>query len=161
MWDFLDKMDKNLLYRYAETLSGVTRFFLATDSEIGEHYQREQKKRICLYLIWFVYRYVLQCERLEQTIPYQTEEILKKYKLFSMLINKNIFLCNEEILFYKLEDIAIILEILYGKYSLWEQFDCFIRNTKGVRRSRCMEAKKKYQELYQTICERQSGECDE
>ena len=144
MWDFLDVMDKNLLYRYAEALNGNIKFFRVIDYEIDRKEQAEQRKRTALYLIWFTYRYVLQCKTLEETIPYQDEKTLKRFRLFSMIKNSNIFICNfcnNEICFRKPEDISMILEILYNRYDLREQFDCFIRGTSGVRRKRCIEAK--------------------
>ena len=158
MWDFLDVMDKNLLYKYADLLSGKSGRFNFFDNDIQKEEKEEQKKSKVYYLIWIVYRYALQCRTYEETIPYQNEETLKKYRLHSWIINEYIFLCNGEICFRKTEDIAIILEILYNRYDLWQQFDCVIRNTGGVRRKRCMEAKEKYQRMYSMM---KSGEYDE
>lgn len=150
MWDYLDKMNHNLLYKYAAVLSGKRRHFKIADGEKDVSVNAEEKKKNACYLIWFVYRYILQCRTLEETIPYQNEEILKKYKLSSYFVNDAVFICNDEIhLRKKSGDIAIILEILYGRYTLWEQFDCFIRNTKGIRQKRCIKAKEKYWNMYQ------------
>lgn len=166
MWDYLDKMNHNLLYKYAAVLSGKRRTFYSKNAEKDESVNAEEKKKNVCYLIWFVYRYILQCRTLEETIPYQNEEILKKYKLSSFFINNAVFICNDEIYFRKKkEDIAIILEILYGRYTLWEQFDCFIRNTTGVRRKRCIAAKEKYWNIYQDYLKkeekRKEGRTDE
>ena len=152
MWDFLDVMDKNLLYRYAESLSKGQFFKIDFPPDAGEGKKEEYRKQLVLYLIWFTYRYTLKCKTLEETVPYQNKEILKKYKLLSFITNTAVFLCNGEICFRKAEDISMILEILYNRYGLWEQFDCFIRNTSGIRRKRCIEAKEKYQKLYEKIC---------
>ena len=43
MWDFLDVMDKNLLYRYAEALNGNIKFFRVIDYEIDRKEQAEQR----------------------------------------------------------------------------------------------------------------------
>lgn len=167
MWDYLDKMNHNLLYKYADVISGKRRHFHNTDSEKDASFNAEEKKKNACYLIWFVYRYILQCKTLEETVPYQNEEILKKYKLTSFFINDAIFICNDDIHFRKkTEDIAIILEILYGRYTLWEQFDCFIRNTAGIRQTRCKKAKEKYWNMYQEYLKkeeirRKEGETDE
>jgi len=149
MWDYLDKMNHNLLYKYAAVLSGKKRHFYNTDSEKDASVNAEEKKKNVCYLIWFVYRYILQCRTLEETLPYQNEEILRKYKLFWLIKHEAVFICNDEICLRKPEDIAVILEILYGRYTLWEQFDCFIRNTTGIRQKRCIKAKEKYWNMYQ------------
>ncbi len=156
MWDFLDVMDKNLLYKYMELLSGKKNHIYGVDYHVSKEMQQEQRKQTACYLIWFTYRYVLNCKTLEETVPYQNKEILKKYKLLSFITNTAVFLCNDEICFRKPEDITMILEILYNRYDLWEQFDCFIRNTEGIRRKRCVKAKEKYQEIYKKICKGES-----
>jgi len=157
MWDFLDKMDKNLLYRYMTLLSGKKGYLYATDKcNVSKEWQQEQRKQTACYLIWFTYRYILKCKTLQETVPYQNKETLKKFKLLSFFQNEAIFLCNDEICFRKVEDVSILLEIMYNKYDLWEQFDCFIRNTDGIRKKRCIEAKEKYQEIYKRICEGES-----
>lgn len=165
IWDYLDRMNHNLLYKYAAVLSGKKRHFYNTDAEKDVSVNAEEKKKNACYLIWFVYRYILQCETLEETVPYRNEDILKKYKLKSLLKHETVFICNDEIRFRKTEDIAIILEILYGRYTLWEQFDCFIRNTTGIRRKRCIAAKEKYWKMYQEYqlreAKRKEDETDE
>lgn len=158
MWDYLDKMNHNLLYKYADVLSEKKRHFYNKDSEKDISVNAEEKKKNVCYLIWFVYRYILQCRTLEETIPYQNQEILKKYHLHSLIKHESVFICNSEICFRKPEDIAIILEILYGRYTLWEQFDCFIRNTKGVRQKRCIVAKEKYWNIYQDYLKKEENE---
>ena len=161
MWDFLDVMDKNLLYTYADYISGKNQRLHVNSKDDSEAKQEENRKQVGLYLIWFTYRYILQCETLEETIPYQNEDILREYKLNNFFLRPAIFLCNGEICFRKPEDISMILEILYNRYDLWEQFDCFIRGTSGVRRKRCIEAKNKYQEMYRKIRIKFAGENDE
>lgn len=45
-----------------------------------------------------------------------------------------------EMRFWKVEDMAIILEILYYRYEFFEQMECFIRNTSNMRQARCKKA---------------------
>lgn len=149
MWDFLDVMNKNLLYKYADVLIKGQPFKFDYPANAGDDEKEEYKKQVTCWLIWFTYRYTLGCKTLEETIPYQNKETLKKYRLLSFITNTAIFLCNGEVCFRKPEDISMILEILYNRYGLWEQFDCVIRNTSGVRRKRCIEAKEKYMQLYE------------
>lgn len=102
------------------------------------------------YLIWFVYRYVLNCKTLDETKQYANEETLKKYHLKSYIVHNCLYIgANKDICFRKTEDIGIILEILYNRYGFFEQMECFIRNTKNVRQNRCRQAMEKYREMFE------------
>ncbi len=176
-WDFLDEMDFNLLYRYAEVIKAInerrgkqlhsTCNNLKTEAgdirekEIAEIKIAKDRKMRAWYLIWFVYRYVLKCETLEDTIPYQNEETLSEYRIKSYIQN-HIYLGADEdsialksgaivplikIWFRYVDDIGMILEILYNRYNFYEQFECFIRHTDKSRKKRAIEALEKYKEL--------------
>ena len=152
-------MDKNLLYEYAQLMAGRR-------SHIGDSFYKnqkdyeieamqpklaEQKRAKAYYLIWFVYRYILRRRTLEDTEPYANEETLRKYRLLSYVKHSLYLGLEQEIRFHKPEDIHIILEILYCRYNLIEQFDCFIRNTKKLRRRNCEEVKEKYRVILEEM----------
>ena len=159
-WAFLDKMDKNLLYIYANVLSGKAKQmrlveYHGTNAKKTEDNGEldEERRKNAYYLIWFVYRYILKCETYEQTIPYQTKETLRKYRLLSYVQNEILYIgmSDDKIKFRKVEDISMILEILYNRYSFMEQIDCFIRNTKKTRCSMCKQMKKRVEEKFAKI----------
>lgn len=155
-WSYLDVMDKNLLYMYAETLTkGGKHHGLYISSETGNEERddmlnAEAKRKSAFYIIWFVYRYVLNCETLEEAREYANVETLKKYRLVPLLERnqKRIYIgaygLNEIYLYnYKGGDLDIVLEILYKRYDFFEQLECFLRKTEGTARTlrfRCMEA---------------------
>lgn len=154
MWKFLEIVDKNLLYNYAQVIDGSMKQLQDSKSHRGGLSESEelmiaqQRRDNAYYLIWFVYRYVLQCKTLEDTIPYANEETLKKYRLNSYIINNYLYVgIDKDICFRKSEDINIILEILYNRYGFFEQMECFIRHTSNIRRKRCIQAMEKYKEI--------------
>lgn len=158
-WNFLDKMDKNFLYAYAEDLfssnknsSNYMKFYTNAETEHQETqeilYDETKKKEAC-YIIWFVYRYVLGCETLEQALEYATTATFKKYKLQSILRHGgyvHIGLGSDKIGLYSEADISVILEIIYNRYDFFEELDCFLRHTEGnsngVRRKKAKNAMK-------------------
>lgn len=167
-WEYLDKMDKNLLYIYVKSLYkgscvSLSRQLFDLNNQIyedcpekNELYIAEKWKETGYYLIWFVYRYVLKCKTFEEAEMYATEEILKKYRLIPFFLRRRLYIGvygMNEIYLYKakkddMEDVKIVLEILYNRYDFFEQLECFIRrtsNTSGMSRSstrRCREAMK-------------------
>lgn len=159
MWDYLDKMDKNLLYEYATVLTGRKKsmqWFNRTEGEMSEDEQRRREvegRSNSLYLIWFVYRYVLGCDTLEKALSCNLEEVLTKYRLRILIEHKLLYLgIDKDIPLWKDEDVRIILMILYNRLGFWEQLDCFIENAGtgnriNIRQKRCMEAKRRYEGL--------------
>lgn len=158
MWDYLDDIDKNLLYIYAAVLAGEGKYMRLshnTEAETDTAEQDEEVKKKHFYLVWFVFRYVLGCETLEQALAFSDDEykaLLNKFKLnciidFHKGKQKLYIGINKDIPLYRIEDMRIILEILYNRYNLWEQLDCFIRNTKNMRQKRCIEVKERYQQM--------------
>lgn len=170
MWNYLDKVDKNLLYDYARFVSGEKRslkFFCRVedkesktdgekrihrykcDSE-DEQYKREKEERDkVFYIIWFVYRYILNCKTLEEAMQVPVEYVFKTYRLETLIRNRYCLYIgiDRDVMVYKESDMNIILEILYKRLGFWEQLDCFIEHTKGCRRTRCIEVKEKYKAL--------------
>lgn len=163
MWEYLDKMDKNLLYDYAQLFSSRKKnlcFFGRSDEELTEQevHQREvEAKDKTFYLIWFVYRYVLGCETLEEALQYDAKEVLDTYKLKALIgvsSSQNTLYVgiDKECMLRKYEDMPIVLEILYKRLNFWEQLDCFIENINtgkitSQRYKRCIEARERYREL--------------
>lgn len=159
MWNFLDEMDKNLLYTYAEVMSGKRKQIQSSKSyteDRSEHDEiriAEETRKRAYYLIWFVYRYVLNCETLDEAMKYADEETFRKFHLYSFSTsNSAIYIGTyKEICFRKAEDIPVILEILYNRYDFFEQLECFIRHTKNVRQTRCKQALENYRKMFAEI----------
>lgn len=161
MWEYLDVMDKNLLYIYARVLAGEGSCLRLTHNANSDEVtttaaQDEEIRKKFYYLIWFVFRYVLGCETLEQALAYSNDEyeqLLEKFALDRLFSERKkderrLYIgVNKDVSFYRIDDMRIILEILYNRYNLWEQLDCFIRNTKNMRQKRCIEAKARYQQM--------------
>lgn len=155
VWNYLDKMDKNLLYLYASKLvkNGHNQNLYVPSStgnaECDELLDAESRRKSAFYLIWFVYRWVLGCETLEQAELYANAETLKRFKLISLFghnqkrIYIGIYGINEIYLYdYKNGDLNIVLEILYNRYDVLEQLECYIRRTEGTLRKnrfRCIK----------------------
>lgn len=117
--------------------------FAGSLTEDKEYYRSEMQKRQGYYLMWFVYRHVLGCDTLEKAKEYATEEILRQYRLWNFIWNSKMYVGIKginEMRFWKVEDMAIILEILYYRYEFFEQMECFIRNTSNMRQARCKKA---------------------
>lgn len=163
MWDYLDEMNKNLLYTYAALLSCKSRRFeemhgrADRDEEMSEqeiHDKEVRDKNIGFYLVWFVYRYILNCKTLEEALAVPLSTALDEYKLKQIVVsNRRIYIgIDKDVQFYKPEDMPIILEILYKRLGFWEQLDLFIekggqKNYRTRRQTKCLEAKKRYMAL--------------
>lgn len=161
-WSYLDEMDKNLLYMYAAMLvkRGNHQLYIPSDTgneERNDMLDAEAKRKSAFYIIWFVYRYVLGCETLEQAEKYADVETLKRYRLTSLFEHnkRRIYIgaygLNEIYLYnYKGGDLNIVLEIIYKRYDYFEQLECFLRRTEGTARTlrfRCMEAMEQSAEM--------------
>lgn len=167
MWDYLDKMDKNLLYSYALLLASTSPRVCfqgmhtrkSSDEEVTEqetHEKEVQDRNIGFYLIWFVYRYILNCRTLDEALARPMDEALEKYRLKQIFISgsRRLYIgIDRDIQLYKPEDMPIILEILYKRLGFWEQLDLFIEKAggkngkKSIRQTRCLEAKNRYMAL--------------
>ena len=175
-WTFLDVEDYNLLYSFGEVLKkkGKQIRLIGENSSVGQEdlrgkeimevRQNKARKRRAYYLIWIVYRYILNCRTYADTEPYRNKEILDKYHLTayikniylghdedSLVLGNGIVVSLEKIKFRKPEDIDIILQILYGRLGFYEQFECFINVTherkEPVRQLRAEKAYKGYKDL--------------
>lgn len=155
MWTFLDKMNYNILYEYADVIAG-------TKSNLDLHSTDEdERQKKAYYIINFVYKYVLNCETLEEALSCTSDDLLKKYHLKHFLDHYYLYVGIGEYKrpFYRTSDMAMILEILYNRYDFWEQLDCFCRNTKNLRKRRCLEAIELYKVMYRRIeNDRQKGD---
>jgi len=159
MWEYLDSFNKNLIYSYVSCLTGETRIMEWSSDDEDSEKTDEMCCKNCFYLIWFLYRYVFGCETYEQACEYATEDVLKKYKLYSRLHNRMIYIgTNKELEFYKVEDMKIILEILYKRYALFQQIECFMKHTSGdvktLRYKRAAALKETYIKAYLRIREK-------
>lgn len=155
MWSFLDRVDKNLLYNYTQVLSGKKRRIYSADMEKTEeskYKHAEKAKYQILYLVWFVYRYVLECDTLEKALEYANEETLKKYRLYTSMLHGAVYFgIYNDISCRKAEDIVIVLEILYNRYDFFEQIECYIRHTQNLRQARAKEALKCYKDAAEQL----------
>ena len=144
MWDFLDKMNYNLLYSFADNIAGNTTYNMWNSKD-----EYEQKQNI-LYLIWFIYRYILGCETLEEALKLDGIAILSYFNLYTTCFTRGqIFLGGGElkICLSRKNDVQIILEILYNRYGFLEQLDCFYRhqkNKKDRRSEKCLMLREMY-----------------
>ena len=152
MWKYLDRFDGNILYSYAYD-EGFKNSFKNDEKSID--CVREENNRRIFYLIHFVYRYILGCRTYEETIPFQTQETIKKYNLEKFFFNPNksnnsrsggvpveLTIGNELIGFisftynsrkFHKRDLEVILKILYYRYNLPEQIDCYIQTTEEMK----------------------------
>lgn len=139
-------LNKNWLYNYAECISSNKRFRFAeikkdTSSLIEQERHKEQaeslKKNISLYIIYFVYRYVLECETLEQALEMDYETVVDVFRLKCLFQHKYIFVGNGnyKISLNSIYDLAIILEILYNDYGYTEQVECVLQNCNTLKTS--------------------------
>ena len=155
-WSYLDRMDKNFLYVYANSIinNGAKYHYMKYPS-VKEYEGRadydelikSEKRKAAWYILWFVFRYVLECETLEDAFKRANKETLKAFKLNSLFEHGYIYigLLDDDltVYFYKMEEIEIkiVLEIIYKRYDFFEQIECYIRQTentnKGRNRSRC------------------------
>lgn len=137
-WNYLDKPNKNLLYQYVNSLAtnGYAQWREADNQEVN--------KNNAYYIIWFVYRYVLGCDTLEKALSQNHIEVLSQYKLGRSMFSEHSVLYidvgDKSVKFWDIRDIYIVLEILYNRYNLIEQLQCFIRLSDGKRRSSCIKA---------------------
>ena len=129
-WAFLDNFDANLLNIYINSLSHTNGKIHSCDKD--ELVIRNNG----FYLIWFVYRYILKIKTLDEALKQSHKEIFQTYKLWDSLVKRELFIGveNYKITFFKEKDIEIILEILYNRYTVIEQFQCFIRSTPDYKR---------------------------
>lgn len=147
MWTFLDKINFNLLYEYADVLAGAKTYINLHSAD------EEERKMKAYYLIHFVYRYVLCLDRLEDALRHTDEATLTKYHLKHFLDHRYLYvgIGENKRPFYKLSDMNIILEILYNRYDFWEQLECFCRHTQRQRKRQCLEAIEVYKSMYRRI----------
>lgn len=77
-WNFLDNWNPNLLYQYAR-YQGTANQSCHITGDTTETY----------YLIWFVFRYVLECETYEDALKHADITVFKKYGIADALILHN------------------------------------------------------------------------
>ena len=112
-WGYLDELDCNLLYTYAKGFAKCSGRFCMEKIHISDEEEKseqeqltsaERKRQTALYIIWCVFRHVLGCRTLEEAEASATEEVLRKYKLVSLLKNRHIYIGvygDNEIYLYK------------------------------------------------------------
>lgn len=137
-WDFLDEWKPNLLYQYAEGSGYKFNPIYLTSSQNA------------YYLMWFVYRYVLNCTTLDEALEHANVSTMQEYNLIRIVNNLSyqdktsaslINFGTEQ--FGKVEIssprsasdnkkivkcICIILEVLYNRYNYLEQLECCIKH---------------------------------
>lgn len=139
-WDFLDEWKPNLLYQYAEGSGQKYNTTYLTSSENA------------YYLIWFVYKYVLDCKTLEEALQYANLETLNDYHLIrafqttyfhnksqgSLISFGNAYFGTVEFSSAKsqkeageakiIKCLCLVLEILYNRYNYLEQLECCVKH---------------------------------
>lgn len=137
-WDFLEVFDGNRLYYYVGTAK--------------PHFSDNKN---VYYIMWFIYRYVLECKTFEEALQYANLETIRRFKLsraFSKDASGNteaeLYLGNDR--FGKVSlcvgrkhlnsdktsiYIKTVLEILYNRYNFLEQLECYIRNFSTLKSS--------------------------
>lgn len=180
LWSFLDVANMNLLYKYADVLSGNQCYLVLKPSIKGKKDQsdKENKKEDAIklyiqnmtngksnasritpeqreavyYLIWFIYYYVLECKNLEDALLQDHIKVLKEWGLYKFIFNKYIYLGGDACFLplNREKDIEIILEILYNRYSVIEQFECYLRHY-GDKNDKRSEICRQAIELYSNI----------
>lgn len=171
LWHFLEKKNMNLLYKYTDVLVGnqsyiawkspvnriendiqaslISRIKMITTQETLTNSATNEQREGVYYLLWFVYRYVLECETLEQALEQDHIKVLQEMLLYRFIQDKYIYI-GGEFLYIPLsrkKDIKIILEILYNRYSIIEQFECYLKhygNINDKRTAICKEAVELY-----------------
>lgn len=163
-WDYLDKMDKNALYLYAQSFKSPNGKQLCRkavnpvytgNQENDDFYENTNRCKTAFYIIWFVFRYVLECETLEDAKKCISQETLTKYKLNSLFSKRDLFLgvygVGEIYLYKPLEgDLDVVLEILYNRLDFFEQMELFIKYSqehKRMQTKRCADAINTYRKL--------------
>lgn len=144
-WNFLDEWNPNLLYQYAKHHHVPNETCQLTGST-SETY----------YLIWFVYRYVLECRTYEEALKYADEKIFSKYGISDSLFYRGYEMAEgkkERLLsigseefgtitikvsersFYQSNNksriqntIEFLLDIIYHRYNYLEQIECYIKH---------------------------------
>ncbi|MBR0542356.1 MAG: hypothetical protein IJK26_09150 [Clostridia bacterium] len=137
-WDFLDEWKPNLLYQYAEG-----------SSQKYNHTAYLTTSQNAYYLIWFVYRYVLECETLEAALQYANLKTLNDYSLLRVfraraeLENSLIVFGNPQFGLLEfgsaksqkeageakiVKCLCLVLEILYNRYNYLEQLECCVKH---------------------------------
>lgn len=144
-WKFLDEWNPNLLYQYARNHNRTNETCQLTGST-SETY----------YLIWFVFRYVLDCKTYEEALKYADESTFSKYGISDSLFYRSYEMAEEkterliaigseefgkviikisEKSFYQSSNksriqntIEFLLDIIYHRYNYLEQIECYIRH---------------------------------
>ena len=121
-YSFLDEFNGNYLYEYAFILHGARKNFEAPEEQFS-------KRNKAFYIIWFVYKYLLNCNSAEEAYAYCNEETKKKYKLTAFFCNEWIFIGNN-IFFHtkRYTEIKTVIDILYKKASYSEMIRLYIMN---------------------------------
>ena len=72
---------------------------------------------------------------------------MQKYRIYSYVKNAYIYVDLDAELVFRESDIAIILEILYNRYNIIEQLECFARNTHNHRKKKCLQVLEEYKQM--------------
>ena len=145
-WRYLDEMNYNVLTLYAHLLSSDNK---QPNLSLFDSDNEYMIRNTIYYYINFVYRYILQCDTLEDAQSQNHDEILEKYHLRNFFIKNKLFINTgkRKIIFSKESDITIVLEIIYKKYNDYEQLLCFERNSDQNRKKIAQLAIKEIKEV--------------
>lgn len=150
-WKFLDDTDLNAIYAYVGVLNGdyrrisVVQFEYYIDKYVEENDKLTFNKidvcQNCYYIIWYAYRYILKCKTLKEAKMYADSNTIEALKLGSIIRSRKLFICNDcNLYFAKESEMPVILEILYGRYDLKQQLNCYANGIATCKRTKlCRE----------------------
>lgn len=131
-WHYLDKMHKNLLYVYADCLSNEKEKMIVCSS--SDAYADDEEKATRIYfIIWFVFRYCLNCKTLDEAMSCNKQKVLEDYRLKPFFTGRNLYIGTVEhrITIYDTEDVNLIIEILYKRLNAIEQLELYVKYMKN------------------------------
>lgn len=131
-WHYLDKMHKNLLYVYADCLSSKKDKMIVCSKADTDADDEEKAMRI-YFIIWFVFRYCMNCRTLEEAMSCDKQTVLEKYRLKPFFTGRNLYIGTIEhrVTIYEPDDVNLIIEILYKRLNAIEQLKCYLKHLKN------------------------------
>lgn len=130
-WRYLDTIHKNLLYVYADCISsGKNKMIVCSPADVEAN---DEEKTIRIYfIIWFVFRYCMNCKTLEEAMKCDKQKVLEKYRLKPFFTGRNLYIGTAEhrMTIYETSDVDLVIEILYKRLNAIEQLECYVKHMK-------------------------------
>ncbi len=131
-YEKFDLLDKNLIYEYIIYLSGISKRI--------ENLNRDDEETVllkrlrALKIIWFVFRYVFGCKTYEQAEKVISKKTIETFKL-GTFFNQGYIFIGSNIIVRDVEDIDVILRILYERLNYVEGLRLFEIKQRGKNRT--------------------------